>query len=69
MRIEVSEKKIMKTMNVYHKINRKYPKEMQEALEIGKEYHEAGLVPFYVYDQITGKFIITSQENFDNEGN
>ena len=68
MKVEISERRLIKTMGLYFKANRKYPEDMQEALALGDIYKDAGLNPFYVYDQIAGKFIVTSKENIAKKG-
>jgi hypothetical protein len=67
VKVEVSEKNIVREMHIYFKANRTYPQDIQMALEHGKSFTIAGLTPLYVYDQEADRFIVTSRENIDHE--
>lgn len=56
-------------MDIYMKNNNECPHDMEIALNLGKIYSEAGLTPFYVYDQLNDSFIVTSKENVDKRLN
>lgn len=68
MKVEVSEKRIVRAMGIFYKVNRKYPDDLEEALTLGKIYRDAGLDPFYAFDQLTNKFFVTSRENVNKKG-
>ena len=70
MKFQVPEKKVVEAIE---KFSMSYPgttpQGFIDAFEVGQLYKLADLHPFYIYDDVEGVFIVTSEEHVENKGN